>query len=278
MRSLDGVALDRLRQKRWFGPAALSLGWLGLGGVAALGEVLAGGPPLRWQPAALSPLVASVIWIPLTFAAATLARRVPWDPRRAVPFLAVHLPAAVATSFALNGAFYTAGALLGTVHPAGILPGALESGARWLHLNGAGYLGVVAAIHLLDGRVGPWRADGDRRASEEGARPGRVLRVSSAGSRLQLPLSEIEWIEADGDYVRVHTGERSYLVSARMKGLEAELTGSSLFRVHRSAIVNLDRVRELRHVSHGDYEAVLAAGAVVRVSRNRRSALLERLE
>ncbi len=277
MRSLDGVALDRLRRKRWLGPAALSLGWLALGGVAALGEALASGSLLRWPPAALSPLLASVIWIPLTFAAAALARRVPWERGRAASFLGVHLPAAVATSFLLNGAFFSAGALMGTVGPAGILPAALEGGARWLHLNGVGYLAVVAAIHLLDGRVGPWGAEGDRKTGEAAAH-GRVLRVSSAGSRLQLPLSEIEWIEADGDYVRVHTGDRSYLLSARMKGLEEELTGSSLVRVHRSAIVNLDRVRELRHLSHGDYEAVLAAGTVVRVSRTRRAELLERLE
>ena len=91
-----------------------------------------------------------------------------------------------------------------------------------------------------------------------------------------IPVGEIDWIEGAGDYARLHTAGESHLSGERLKDLERRLDPSSFARVHRSSIVNLERVRELKHVSHGDYEAVLHDGTVVRVSRSRRKAI-ERL-
>lgn len=261
---MESVDLDALRRRRWFAPAALGLGWLALGAAAGIQEVVAGGPPMRWARAG-PPLLAGVLWVPITFAATALARRFPWRRDRAAAFVAVHLPAALATSFVLNAAFSAALVLLG-VPGVDVAAATLRTGIRWLHLNAGGYLAVVGAVHLLDRRPGP---------ESRSARP--TLRHSSGAERFQVPLAEIDWIEADGDYARVHAGGRSYLLPARMKDLETDLADSSLVRVHRSAIVNVDRVREVRHRSHGDYEAVLADGTVVRVSRTRREALLDRL-
>lgn len=244
----------------------VSVGWLALGGVAGLLSALAAGtlPSLR---AAGPPFLAGVLWIPLTFAGTALARRVAWDSRRIGRFVAVHLPASVATSFVLNGAFFVIEALLGVVAWEQIPPLAVRAAVQWLHLNMAGYFAIVVAIHVLDGRLTA-QATGDRPS----------LHVTSGARRIRLPLADIEWIEADGDYARVHAGGRSYLVSRRMKGLAGELEPASFIRVHRSAIVNAQRVREVRHRSHGDYEAVLADGSVVRVSRTRRDALFRWLE
>ncbi|MGD2068558.1 MAG: LytTR family DNA-binding domain-containing protein [Gemmatimonadota bacterium] len=254
---MERVDLDGLRRRRWFAPVALSLGWLVLGAAAGVQEVVAGGPPMRW-PRAAPPILAGVLWVPITFAATALARRFPWKRDRALTFVAVHVGAALATSFVLNAAFSSALALLG-VPGVDIVAATLRTGIRWLHLNAGGYLAVVGAVHLLDRTATP------------------SLRHASGGERFQMPLAEIDWIEADGDYARVHAAGRSYLLPARMKDLETDLADSSLVRVHRSAIVNVDRVREVRHRSHGDYEAVLADGTVVRVSRTRREGLLDRL-
>jgi len=182
-------------------------------------------------------------------------------------FLAVHLPASVATSFVLNGAFFAIEGLLGVVAVERIASLASRAAVQWLHLNVAGYGAIVAAVHILDGRL-----------AGQGMGDQPSLHVTSGPRRIRLPLADIEWIEADGDYARVHAGGRSYLVSRRMKGLAGELEAASFIRVHRSAIVNAQRVREVRHRSHGDYEAVLADGSVVRVSRTRRAALFRWLE
>ena len=62
---------------------------------------------------------------------------------------------------------------------------------------------------------------------------------------------------------------------ARLKRLEARLDPDRFVRVHRSAIVNVSAVRKLRHLGHGDYEAILDDGSMVRVSRTRRPQLAE---
>ena len=104
-----------------------------------------------------------------------------------------------------------------------------------------------------------------------------TVEVASGHSRLMLRPEEIEWIEARGDYVRVHARGDSYLKSERMKVLESVLDPLRFARVHRSAIVNLDRVREFHPIRRGDYQLVLESGMRVRLTRSRREAVLARL-
>lgn len=247
--------------ERWRTPAWIALGWVGLGVVAGVLESLAEGRGVLgsapWLP------LTGLLWVPLTFAAAALARRVPFDGTPRLRFAAVHGVGAVAAAYVVNGAFFAVALLLRTVPVETVVSATLSTGTRWLHLHAAGWAAVVVLVTWSDRR-----SKGDSRDR---------LTVPRGRGGLSVPHDEIDWIEADGDYVRLHAGGRSHLVALRMRELEDELGGSTLIRVHRSAFVNVERVREVRHRSHGDYEAVLADGTVVRVSRRRREALLGRL-
>lgn len=108
-------------------------------------------------------------------------------------------------------------------------------------------------------------------ATTDGAR--RFL-VRSAGRIQFVNAAEIAWIEAAGDYVRLHVGDDSYLMRATMQSMEETLEGAGFVRVHRSAIVRLREIRELRQGGEGEYTARLTDGSELPVSRSGR----ERLE
>ena len=90
---------------------------------------------------------------------------------------------------------------------------------------------------------------------------------------LLVDVETIDWIEADGDYARVHAGGAEHLVSERMQGLESILDPRRFLRIHRSVIVNLQRVRELQRDPDGGGAAILAGGLRLRVARSRWEAL-----
>ena len=95
------------------------------------------------------------------------------------------------------------------------------------------------------------------------------------GSRLLfVRAEEIDWIEAEGNYARLHAGNRSYLVRETMSHLEAKLDPAHFVRIHRSSIVNVDRIQELESVFQGEYLIVLRGGTKLNSSRGYR----ERLE
>jgi two-component system LytT family response regulator len=85
-----------------------------------------------------------------------------------------------------------------------------------------------------------------------------------------IDVESIDWIEAADYYAQIHAGGKKHLLRETMSELEQRLDPQRFFRVHRSAIINLDRVREIRSLPHGDRELVLADGAQVRLSRTRR--------
>ena len=88
---------------------------------------------------------------------------------------------------------------------------------------------------------------------------------------------EIDWLEAERDYVCFHVGERKHLLRARISEMERRLPGSLFARIHRSVIVNLDRVRELHPLSYGEYAVVLTDGKRLTLSRSHRSRVLSLL-
>ena len=263
----------------WRAPAWIGAGWIVLGVVAGVLEGLAVGGVEAFRLRPGLPL-AGLLWVPLTFAAARLSRAVAWDPDRRLRFVLVHGAAAVAAGFVLNAGHFGMGVLAGWEDPGAFVPGVMGASVRWLHLNAGAWLLMVGAFHAVDGRlpVGGPRPDRASAPPDGVAHPRPpTLHVARGQGGLQVPLADIGWLEADGDYVRVHATDRVHLVSRRMKALERELGGRDFVRVHRSAIVNVAHVREVRHRSHGDFEAVLADGTRVRVSRTRRAALLEAL-
>ena len=84
-----------------------------------------------------------------------------------------------------------------------------------------------------------------------------------------VKVDDVDWIQAETYYVRLHIRGRSYLYRERMHVLESQLNPRHFSRVHRSAIVNLDRVREIVHDSRGDHVVVLSTGARVKTSHQR---------
>jgi two-component system, LytTR family, response regulator len=100
--------------------------------------------------------------------------------------------------------------------------------------------------------------------------------VRSRGKVTFVRLSDIDWVEAEGDYVRIHAGGRSHLVRETMASAERRLPGRRFVRIHRSTIVNAERVRELDSLENGDWSVRLQSGDTLRLSRTRRDAI-ERL-
>ena len=103
------------------------------------------------------------------------------------------------------------------------------------------------------------------------------LVVKSAGQVFFIPISDIDWIEAADYYACLHVGARTHLLRRSLADLEQELESSVFCRVHRSAIVNVDRVRTLKLNADGEYNVVLENGAELRLSRRFRKHLQERL-
>ncbi len=94
---------------------------------------------------------------------------------------------------------------------------------------------------------------------------------------LLLDQHQILWIEAEGSYSRVHTESGSELVRATLGSLEQQLDERRFFRIHRSAVVGLDHLREVSHDSHGDYVVRLKDGTKLRLARSRKEEFETRL-
>jgi two-component system LytT family response regulator len=94
------------------------------------------------------------------------------------------------------------------------------------------------------------------------------LIIKTDGRVIFLRVEEIDWIEAEGNYVRLHVGKDSYLQRDTIGGMEAKLDPAGFPRIHRSAIVNIDRVQELRPWFQGDYCVILRGGKQLPLSRN----------
>lgn len=100
-------------------------------------------------------------------------------------------------------------------------------------------------------------------------KPLERLIIKTHGRVVFLPLDEIDWIEAAGDYVRLHVGSKTHLLRETMTRLARQLP-PSFQRIHRSTIVNLDSVRELRARDHGEYVVHLHDGTQLKLSRSYR--------
>jgi two-component system LytT family response regulator len=111
------------------------------------------------------------------------------------------------------------------------------------------------------------------RAADLG-RPDRMV-LEDGAATLVLPTDRVSWIEASGPYVIVHAEGREYLVRSSLGALEERLAGRGFARVHRSAVVGLEHVREVRPTSHGDAVIVLRDGTRVKLSRARRESFEE---
>jgi two-component system, LytTR family, response regulator len=103
------------------------------------------------------------------------------------------------------------------------------------------------------------------------------LIIKSAGQVLFLKVSEIDWIEADDYYACLHVGARSHLLRRSLAELEQELDPAIFCRIHRSAIVNVERIKTLALNPDGEYNVVLENGSELSLSRRHRKELQSRL-
>ena len=103
------------------------------------------------------------------------------------------------------------------------------------------------------------------RATDAGRNPARVL-VRNGDRVLVLGATEIDWVEAYGDYVRLHVGPQAHLLRSTLSEMEQRLKAEGFARIHRSRLVNLDRVREFSTVSPTESIIVLKNGAQLNAS------------
>jgi len=141
------------------------------------------------------------------------------------------------------------------------------------------YMLIVVLIYLyrfilrrLQGEAGFLAEDGTSTTETSD----RFL-VKKLGREFLVRIDEIDWIESCGNYVNLHVGDRVYPLRETMMRIDEQLVPRGFQRVHRSAIVNLDRVTEIRAFDSGDGEARLRDDTVVPVSRRFRQDLRERL-
>jgi two-component system LytT family response regulator len=108
---------------------------------------------------------------------------------------------------------------------------------------------------------------GSRSSRPAGASNGERRRerfaVRTRGQIIFVKATSVDWIGAEGNYARLHTAEQSYLIRESLQSLEAALDPSLFVRVHRSAIVNIERVRKLVPGSDGAFSIVLANDATI---------------
>lgn len=103
------------------------------------------------------------------------------------------------------------------------------------------------------------------------------LVIKASGRIYFLETSEIDWIEAEGNYVSVHSGKKSHLLRETISSLEDQLDPKKFVRIHRSSIVRIDRIKELKPWFHGEYRIILQDGTQLTLSRNYREKLQEAL-
>jgi two-component system, LytTR family, response regulator len=108
---------------------------------------------------------------------------------------------------------------------------------------------------------------------QESRKPQERLVVKSGSRVYFVRVEDIDWIEAAGNYVRLHVGKEDHLLRESMGGLEARLHSNRFLRIHRSTIANIERIRELQPSFHGDYVVILQDGTELTLSRGYRDKL-----
>jgi two-component system LytT family response regulator len=131
----------------------------------------------------------------------------------------------------------------------------------------------AATLDRVRGRLRQQRAetsaairDAVERASPTASRITRFVALRGHKHYL-IPLSEIQWIESEGNYIRLRTAGQSHLVRDTMKNIEARLDPDAFMRIHRSTIVAVDRIDSIQTREYGEYKIRLKDGTTLVSSR-----------
>lgn len=103
------------------------------------------------------------------------------------------------------------------------------------------------------------------------------LVVKMPGSSVLLNIADVEWIEGAGVYVMLHTERKKIMHRTSLSDLESRLDPRDFIRIHRSAIVNINKALRMEPISHGEFTVVMSSGARVKLSRSYRAHLEQRL-
>ena len=120
------------------------------------------------------------------------------------------------------------------------------------------------------------RAKQSLKRNDSTQKPERIV-VKTAGQVLFVKYSEIDWVEAAANYVRIHTGNDEFLMRETMNAFEAKLDTRRFMRIHRSIIVNLEKIKELQPCNNGEYIVVLRTGKELSLSRSFRDRIQDYL-
>jgi two-component system LytT family response regulator len=142
----------------------------------------------------------------------------------------------------------------------------LETARRVSDGNGAS---AVAATNDRGNGNGNGSANSGSAVPASGSYSSRIL-VKHDGRMFFVKVGDIDWIEADRNYVRLHVGTEQHTIRERISHLEESLDPRLFARIHRSTIVNLNRVREMQQWFSGDYVVILDNGTRLRLSRHYR--------
>ncbi len=234
----------------------------------------------HWQPVAWE-FSSNLVLLALVPALIAFERRFPLRLETLARNLPLHLAASIAFSLA-----HVAGMVLLRHGVYAVLAAApYDFGdwpARWLYE----YLKDVRSYVLILGTVLAYRfvllrLQGEARllaAPEEGPpaepveRPQRFL-VRKLNREFLIPVADIEWLHAEGNYVALHLRGHDYLLRSTMAAIEARLDPARFARIHRGYIVNLDLVAEIEPLESGDARVLLRDGSRLPCSRNYRDAL-----
>lgn len=240
------------------------LAWSAVALLLATQGYLTSGRTQPWWPSLGYSLAIFSVWAALTAPILMAVRRVEataWSlPRR----LAAYAAGALVVSALHVGLFVLA--YWPIYNDAGRIPTRWAMGERMfvrnLGTNVIFYAGVVGA--------GLFAVRRERRPLPTAP---DILRARSRGAVRIVPLDQVDWIEAAGNYAQAHTASGAVLLDESLASLAARLPGDRFARIHRRAIVRLDRIVEVRSLGRGDADVVLSSGPALRLSRRYRDAL-----
>ena len=145
-------------------------------------------------------------------------------------------------------------------------------------------LGGPEEREQLIGALTEARSRGEANGNGDRDRPSLVagpyiqrLLVNSPGRIRFVAVADIDWVGAEGNYVCLHAGGSTHLMRETMTGVEKQLDPARFVRIHRSTIVNLDRIAEMKPACRGEYEVVLSSGDTLKLSRTYRTELERRI-
>ncbi len=134
---------------------------------------------------------------------------------------------------------------------------------------------LFAVLQDLKSKTGQSPSETDNRKPERAAHQGPIDRVviKSGGRIYFLKTEEIDWVEGAGDYLTLHSGSQAHLIRETMGNLHAKLDPQKFLRVHRSTIVNIERIKDILPLYKGDYVITLTSGVSLKASRGYRHEL-----